>query len=485
MTQRGRSNNNSSRRTSYRGYENSKKVVNNQSMVIEGLFGLFDLYIRQPLKNAWKLLNDSKKPDLEGFKNTRKHRPDYQILLFMGLLMMIGLIIMYAIGPQRANVLNASYGTDFYTDSYFFIKQLISLGLGLFAFFLMGKLPLDRLYKNSGKILILGYASCLLLAIFGFLSVPLAKCELGACRWYNLGPLGSIQPSEFLKLALLLSLSVFLGAKAATGKINNFKETLLPAGLLIVFAMVIIAGFQKDLGTAVSALAIVAAQLVMAGLNKKNIMRLVAAFVAMMVLFIVIAPHRLARIATFGTEDCSQLSSEESAGDYHICHAKIAIGSGGLFGVGIGNSVQATGYLPEAINDSVFAIMGETFGFIGLIAILLLFLALLFRVLHAASHIENPASRVFAAGAFGWLAVHVVMNVSAMIGLIPLTGITLPLLSFGGTSMIFISATLGVVFNISKYTSFTEIDDFKEGTDENLSSRRGIGRPRYSSRRRI
>jgi cell division protein FtsW len=454
-------------------------------MIIDGFGGLFDTYVKQPLKNVWSFINNPKKPNLEGFSKTRKHRPDYQILLFMGLLMMIGLIIMYAIGPQRANVLNASYGTDFYTDSYFFIKQLISLGLSLAVFFVMGRLPLDFLYKNSGKVLIFGYISCLLLAIFGFMNIPLAKCELGACRWYNLGPLGSLQPSEFLKLALLLSLSVFLGAKAALGKINNFKGTLLPAGLLVIFAMIIIAIFQKDLGTAISAIAIVAAQLVMAGLNKKNVMRLGALFLALMVLLIVIAPHRLARIATFGTEDCSQLSLDENAGDYHICHAKIAIGSGGLLGVGIGNSVQATGYLPEAINDSVFAIMGETFGFVGLIVILLLFFALLFRLLKVASHIENPASRVFAAGAFGWLGVHVVMNVSAMIGLIPLTGITLPLLSFGGTSMIFISATLGVVFNISKYTSFAEIDDFKEGKDENLSSRRGIGRPRYSSRRRI
>jgi cell division protein FtsW len=153
-----------------------------------------------------------------------------------------------------------------------------------------------------------------------------------------------------------------------------------------------------------------------------------------------------------------------------------------LFGVGIGNSVQATVYLPEAVNDSVFAIMGETFGFVGLITILGLFFALLIRVLRVASHIENPTSRILAAGVFGWLAVHVIMNVAAMIGLIPLTGITLPLLSFGGTSMIFISLILGLIFSLSRWTSFREFDDFKEDKNENSGSRRRVGRSRYSSR---
>ncbi|MBS7346724.1 MAG: FtsW/RodA/SpoVE family cell cycle protein [Candidatus Sacchiramonaceae bacterium] len=440
-----------------------------------------DRFIVQPVKDAWQVLKNPGKPDLSGFKKTRKHRPDYQILVFTGLLMMIGLIIMYAIGPQRANVLNNAYNTDYYTDNFFFIKQLTMLGLSLFVFFAVGLVPIDFIYKHANKLLILAYLSCLLLAVLGALKLPLAQCDLGACRWYNLGPFG-FQPSELLKVGVLLSLAIFLGAKAAAGKLNDYKETLLPAGALVVFAIIIIAGFQKDLGTAVSLIAIVASQLVMAGLSNKNMLRFGAIFLAMIVGLIIIAPHRLARMATFGNENCAELSAPESAGDYHICHAKIAIGSGGLFGVGIGNSVQATGYLPEAVNDSVFAIMGETFGFVGLIAILGLFLALLMRVLRIASHIENPASRILAAGVFGWLAVHVIMNVAAMIGLIPLTGITLPLLSFGGTSMMFISLILGLIYSLSRWTSFREFDDFKEGKDENSSSRRRVGRSRYSSR---
>ncbi|NYS36682.1 FtsW/RodA/SpoVE family cell cycle protein, partial [Streptococcus danieliae] len=127
---------------------------------------------------------------------------------------------------------------------------------------------------------------------------------------------------------------------------------------------------------------------------------------------------------------------------YHIEHAKIAIGSGGFTGVGIGNSVQATGYLPEVVNDSVFAVMGETFGFVGLVSILGLFFALLMRVLKTADHLPNITMRLIVAGVFGWIGAHVMLNIAAMTGLIPLTGITLPLLSFGGTNMVFVAGAL-------------------------------------------
>ena len=129
------------------------------------------------------------------------------------------------------------------------------------------------------------------------------------------------------------------------------------------------------------------------------------------------------------------------------------IGSGGLLGLGIGKSVQATGYLPEAINDSIFAVMGETFGFLGLMAILALFTALLLSILRVSARLPDMRLRLAAAGVFGWVASHVIMNIAAMTGVAPLTGIPLPLLSYGGTSMMFIAAALGLVFQISRYYS--------------------------------
>lgn len=433
-----------------------------------------------------ELRADAKAPlKLEGL-DTRRHAPDYLLLLFMGLIMLVGVITMYSLSPQRAAFLNKSYGGN-YPEMYFFWRQLISLGLGLVAFFVASRVPLSWIYKHSGKILMLGFAACVLLAVLGFAGgIGPAKCELGACRWFEFGPL-SIQPSEFLKVGMLIALAVFLGAKAQVGgKVNSFRETILPAGLLVGAMLIFVAGFQKDLGTAISALAIVAFQFVVAGLSNKNIIRAGILGLVVIVGLVLMAPHRMARMATFlSSEDCSKLSSQEAKDEYHICHAKIAIGSGGLFGVGIGNSVQATGYLPEAINDSVFAILGETFGFVGLVLILAVFLALIMRILRTTSHMTNPASRILTAGVCGWFAFHTLMNVSAMIGLLPLTGITMPLLSYGGTSILFMSGVLGLVFNISAYTSRAQVEDFKEGSDENSRSRGRLGRTRYASRRRI
>jgi cell division protein FtsW (lipid II flippase) len=174
-------------------------------------------------------------------------------------------------------------------------------------------------------------------------------------------------------------------------------------------------------------------------------------------------------------------TTTEDADAYHVQHAKIAIGSGGFWGVGIGNSVQASGYVPEAINDSIFAIIGETFGFIGTVALLALFVALLMRLLGVMDYLVDYRLKLLAAGVFGWLGAHVILNIAAMIGIFPLTGITLPLLSYGGTSMIFITAALGLVFQLSRYT--VHPSRIKEVTHEDTRSRRGVGRTRYASRR--
>ena len=383
----------------------------------------------------------------------RRHRPDYQIVLYMGLLMLLGLIIMYAIGPQRANVLNNAYGTDYYGSTYFFVKQTISLLLAMAAFVAAALIPYQLLQKHAGKILGLGFIASLILFVFGNLIhvEAIAQCSLGACRWFSLGPLGSLQPAEFLKFGLLLFAAGFLGARSQQGLINDRDKTLIPLGVIVGLAFVFIIGIQKDMGTGIAFAAILATMLFVAGLKLRIWLTLGALMVLVGILFILIAPHRLQRVETFFSGDTS---SVDDAGAYHIAHAKIAIGSGGLTGVGIGNSVQATGYLPEAINDSVFAIMGETFGFVGLVAILTLFTALLLRLLKVADHLTDIRLRLIVAGVFGWLASHVILNVGAMIGIIPLTGITLPLLSFGGTSMVFIALALGLCFQLSRYTVF-------------------------------
>lgn len=407
----------------------------------------------------------------------RRHRPDYLIVLFMGLLMLLGLIIIYAIGPQRANVLNNAYGGD-YSDTYFFIKQACSLLLALVAFTVMALIPYNWVIKISGKLVIIALGACVLLAFAGITHMGIAQQTLGATRWFNLGVFGSLQPSELLKFAILLFMAGFLGSRVKRGDINDIHNTLIPVAIIVVISMLFIVVIQKDLGTGVSLVSIVVAMLFIGGINKRNILYILLITLAIGMLFIFSAPHRMNRITTFLKGDDT---SDTSDGDsYQVEHAKLAIGSGGVFGVGIGNSVQATGYLPEAINDSVFAIMGETFGFVGLVAILAIFVALLMRLLKVMDHLVDMRLKLLVAGVFGWFGSHVILNIASMIGVCPLTGITLPLLSFGGTSMLFITAALGLVFQLSHYTVHSS--RLKEAQYENSSGRRGVGRSRYSSR---
>lgn len=422
-------------------------------------------------------------PRADAVANQRRHRPDYRIVLFMGLLMLIGVVVMYAIGPARANLLNSQHNTDFYTGTYFVIKQLVSMTIAIGFFVIMATVPFSELLKRSWLFVKIGFALCLLLFIAGnILHIDaIATNTLGAYRWFNLGSLGSLQPAEVLKFALLIFVAGFLGRRFREGKINDVHATIVPVGVIVAAALFIVIVLEKDLGTGIAMGSTIAAMLVISTMRWKILAAIAGACVVLGVIAIVSAPHRMQRITTF-FEGGSHATSEVNDGNYQIKNAMIALGSGGMFGRGVGRSIQATGYLPEATNDSIFAIMGEIFGFIGTTIIIGLFAALLTRILRITDHLTDMSMRLAAAGVFGWLGAHVILNIASMIGLMPLTGITLPLLSFGGTSMVFMTGALGLVFQLSRHTTHQPITA-KETGHENPHSRRGLGRTRYAGRR--
>lgn len=374
----------------------------------------------------------------------RKHKSDRVIGVLTVILLGIGLIVIYAIGPMRANVMNATYGTD-YSENYFFLRQLMNVILALAVFVAAFKVPYQWVRKWGKLILGLGLAACVGLMILSWMHSPLASCELGACRWIKVGSGMSIQPAEIVKFGLVLYLAELMAMRKKEGKLTSWSDFWLPfiivCGLSLGFVVVI----QKDLGTGVSIMAIIVAMLFMSGIPLQYFGMALGVIGACGVLAIVSSPHRIERLMTF--------QSEDSSDSYHIENAMIAIGTGGLFGVGIGNSVQATGYLPESINDSVFAVMGETFGFVGLVALVVCFAVLLLRLLRTANYLHDTQESLVVVGIFAWATAHVVVNISAMTGLLPLTGITLPLLSYGGTSMLFMAAALGLVLQLSCYTN--------------------------------
>ena len=380
---------------------------------------------------------------------TRKHRPDLVILFSTLGLMALGLIVIYAIGPMRANVLNNTYGTD-YDSNYFFLNQLRSVVLSLIALFVAFKwIPYKYIKKYAKLIMIAALVMSGLLWLLAMSGSSLARCELGECRWFNLGSV-SFQPAEFLKLALVIYRADFLARKREEGNIGKWKEFWLPLLIVCGLSLFLVVIAQGDLGTGVALIAIIFGTLFIAGVPTKQYLIMLALVLAVAIGAVATSSHRMERVDAWLTT----LSGGESTDStYHIENAMLAIGVGGFFGVGVGNSVQATGYLPESINDSVFAIMGETFGFVGLLLVILVFGALLVRTLKVAERTPELEERLLVVGIFAWTLAQVVVNIMAMTSLVPVTGITLPLLSYGGTSMVFIAFALGIVLQLSCYTS--------------------------------
>lgn len=402
----------------------------------------------------------------------RKHRPDYKIILYAGLLVLIGLVVLFAISPYQIHQLNAS-GADVDQNHYMF-KQTTYLAIGAAAFATAASVPFEWWRRYAARILLAGIGACLILALLGLGSIPPAMCYNGACRWFDFG-VTSFQPAELLKFGAVVFMAIFLGRRMQAGTLNTISESLVPVGIVVGLTAVIVIGFQKDMGTGITIIAPILTMLFVAGLNRRNSGLIIGGALLAGLLFIVISPHRLERVTTF-----VNASGSSDAASYHIDMAKLAIGSGGFFGRGLGNGVQAFGYLPEALNDSIFAVLGETFGFVGLLIVLGLFVALLRRMIAMIGNLIDPTMQLLVAGVFGWLSTHVIINIGAMTGLLPLTGVTLPFLSFGGSSLLFIMASLGMVYHISQYTSHQQQPERGQG-HESTRSRGRFGRSRHAS----
>lgn len=389
----------------------------------------------------------------------RKHRPDYYIVMYMLILMLLGLVLIYAIGPQRANLLNKSFGSDRYGQTYYFSKQLISMVVAIGAFAVAAKVSLDQLKKHALLILILGLGVGVFLFVFSkqpLYKLGLVQCSLGACRWLDFKVI-TIQAAEVIKLSLVVFFAVLWKFFADRNTLNRVPN-LVYSAVIIIVALVMIAVWQNDLGTGLSMIFILLAMLWNAGIKPSIMVLIITLGMIASVGFVMAKPHRMARVATFLKGDNVEINDQTR----HIVQAKIAVGSGGMFGLGIGKSVQATGYLPEALNDSIFAIIGEVFGFVGCVGVVGLFAALVVRLLKNVATSHDVFYRLLITGAAAWVFSHFAINITSMLGIAPMTGITLPFLSYGGTSMVFVATVLGLAFNASQFTAHS-VYSFKRG----------------------
>jgi cell division protein FtsW len=392
----------------------------------------------------------------------RKHRPDYWLVILCLVMLVIGLIVVYAISPA----LSQAAGTS---QSYYVSKQLVAMGLSIVAFIAMAKIPLSVTRRFYKPLLVLAGVATL------FALIMPVNPLYPAHRWVRLGGF-SFQSVELLKFAVLIAASGFMAERARRGLLGDFKATIRPLLIAVGVLVVIVAGpgglhGQSDLGSTAVILAMLTTMAFVAGMPLKRLMMGAAILAIGVVLVVVPSAYRRARVTSFlhPDQNCQQ------AAGYQACQALIAVGSGGMVGLGLGRSVQAYGYLPEAANDSIFAIYAEKFGFIGATLLLGIMAAFFGRLKNIAERAPDTFSRLLTIGVLAWLSIQAIINIGAMIGLLPLKGITLPFISYGGTSVVFAAAAVGLVFQISYYTAMRApqvIGDDRLGSGNNRRGKR-------------
>ncbi len=407
----------------------------------------------------------------------RKHRPDYGLVIISALLMAIGLIVVYSISPALSKVANVSTG-------YFVNKQLIVLALSIIAFLITAHVPLE-LFRRYYKLLLAAAGIATLIALLTPTD-PLYPAH----RWVRFGGF-SLQSVELLKFAVLITAAGFFAERIRSGTLGDRDKTLKPLLIAVTVLGVVVAGpqvlhAQSDLGSMGVIVAILGTMAFVAGMPLKPLIMGAAVLAVMVVLVVLPSAYRRERVTAFLHPEANC----QSTGGYQACQALIAVGSGGLAGLGLGRSVQAYGYLPEAANDSIFAIFAEKFGFLGTAALLGLLAAFFGRLKSIAERAPDHFSRLLVSGVLAWLSVQAMINIGAMIGLLPLKGITLPLISYGGTSVVFVAAAIGLAFQVSYYTAFSapRIANTNKGIDYDDSRNgrrlRGAYHPNPGSRAR-
>ncbi|HYE59997.1 MAG TPA: putative lipid II flippase FtsW [Candidatus Kapabacteria bacterium] len=359
------------------------------------------------------------------------HRADYLLLLYFGILLLFGLMMLTSA--------STAIGKDRFGDSYFFIKRQILFGVlpGLVAFFICAKIPYYWLKKYS-FLIFTGVIILLLLVFIPGIGTNFGK---GANSWISLFGY-SFQPSEFAKLGMIIFLAWYYTALGQ--KIRHFKDGFVPA-LLIGFLPILLVVLQPDVGTVSILFIILFGLLFLAEADIWHLSGLALLGVLALVILVLIAPYRAARVTTFLHPEL-----DPQGQGYHINQAFLAIGSGGFFGQGFGHSRQKFQYLPEVHADSIFAVIAEEIGFFFTLALLILLLCIAYRGFMIAKHAPDNFGRLLVGGIMIWFMAQSLLNIGAMVGLLPITGVPLLFISHGGTALLVAMAAVGLVINVSK-----------------------------------
>lgn len=355
---------------------------------------------------------------------------DIVLLISILLISIFGIVMVYS-----ASYVWAEYK---FNDPYKFVKhQALFFLVGLILMYFISKIDYHKYFDKANVLLIFALILLILVIIPGIGTV-----RNGSRSWFGIGPFG-LQPSEAAKLVLIIFTSKYLTKNERD--IKNIKRGVLPIlGItFLVFGLIML---QPDFGTGVIIVMSIIGLLFIAGVDLKFFMGLGAIGALGVVGLILVAPYRLQRILSFLNPWSDPLGS-----GFQIIQSLYAIGPGGLFGYGFLNSRQKHFYLPEPQTDFIFSIISEEFGFMGVVIVVSLFLIIIIRGFRIARNTNDKFSKYLAFGIIFELAFQAILNLMVVVGLIPVTGVTLPFLSYGGSSLLITLCGMGIVLNISRY----------------------------------
>jgi cell division protein FtsW len=366
----------------------------------------------------------------------QKKSIDFFLLVVVLILLAFGTVMLFS--SSTASALRT------YGDTYYYIKkQMIFIPLGLIGMYFMTRVN----YKQMGKVSpIILFATIFLLVL---VVIPgIGYTANGSTRWLNL-KVTTFQPSEILKIAIILFLSQSLAKNK--DKLESFFQGLMPYLIIIGFLALLLL-LEPHFSATMIVISVSTIILLSAGAKIKHFIILLIPFMIGVGVLIYNFPYRLARWNTF----LDPWADIKGAG-WQIVQSLYAIGTGGVFGKGLGKSIQKLYYIPEPHNDFILAIVAEELGYIGVFMLLLLFIIFIWRGIKIAINAPDLFSSLTAVGLTSLIAVQVIINVSVVTSSVPVTGMPLPFFSYGGTSLIFLLSGIGILLNISKYAKYNRI----------------------------
>ncbi|MCI8796825.1 MAG: putative lipid II flippase FtsW [Dorea sp.] len=354
--------------------------------------------------------------------HSNNRRYDYTLLAALALLVIMGLVILYSTSAYNGEV-------KFHDSFYYLKKQVFATTLGIAALFVAANMD----YHVWRHVAVLGYLTAILLSV----AVLFIGDEInGSKRWLSLGPF-SFQPSEFAKVAVILFL-----AHMVTKNVKDIGKMRTMIKIMALILPIVALVGASNLSTAIIILGIAVILIFVASPKYGQFVFMGLLGVGFMAIFLALESYRLERLAIWRNPEAYEKGYQTLQGLY-------AIGSGGLFGRGLGQSIQKLGFVPEAQNDMIFSIICEELGLFGAGFILILFLLLIWRFFVIATHAGDLFGALIATGAMGHMMIQVILNIAVVTNTIPNTGITLPFISYGGTSVVFLLVEMGLVLSVS------------------------------------